>query len=69
MSSTENDEPRQLEIAEMPGKCTVCHDNLTLEEVALAGYVGMFVMRLCVNCFTATYAMFHHIIQEQETNS
>lgn len=65
-SSTKNDVPRQLDNAELPGKCTVCHYNLPLEEVAMAGYIGILVVRLCETCFTGLYMVFSGIIEDNK---
>ena len=57
------DEPRHLNDDEVPGKCTICHYELPYDEVALAGYVGILVVRLCETCFAGLYKVFSSIIE------
>ena len=62
-SISNTDEPRHLNDDEVPGKCTICQYQLPYDEVALAGYVGISVVRLCETCFAGLYTVFSSIIE------
>ncbi len=66
---TQSIDERPLNEKDIAGRCTICNYECTAEEVALAAYIGMFLVRFCETCYVPMYALFTKLLEDDKTDN